>query len=350
MSDGVSIVTDSWRAVLESLGWEVQYIAGEGKTEITIDSLRLDSTQPVNEEALSASLDDSDLIIAENILTIPMNLKVSRGVKQVLTKKRVVVHHHDPPWQRDRFKSIDELPYKNPNWINVTINKLTQHQFEARGFSAINIYNAFDTCEKSGDRSKTRSQLGIKPGETLSVHPVRPIPRKNISKAIDICKHIDATYWLPSPLSQSHLHSAPEPDRPTIFDDEGYLATVERQLSASGVKQIRQPVDGMSITMPDLYAASDLVLFPSSWEGFGNPPLEAAIHSKPVVVGDYPVAAELRDFGFKWLGSDDYSAIRKAIDKPSSQNIETNRNIAIQHFSYDRLKEDLNRLIDMAGS
>jgi glycosyltransferase involved in cell wall biosynthesis len=70
--------------------------------------------------------------------------------------------------------------------------------------------------------------------------------------------------------------------------------------------------------MADLYAASDLVVFPSTWEGFGNVPVEASIHRRPVVVGDYPVAHELAELGFQWFRTMDRAAIAHAVTDPSA--------------------------------
>lgn len=90
-------------------------------------------------------------------------------------------------------------------------------------------------------------------------------------------------------------------------------------------------------------------MFPSTWEGFGNPPFEAAVHRRPVVVGRYPVADELRALGFWWLDPDDRAGIQAAIDAPPSQLLDHNRHLVEAHLSVPKTTERVNRLLFEAG-
>jgi hypothetical protein len=85
---------------------------------------------------LHAALADVDLVVVENLLSIPLNLPASRALAEVLRGRPAILHHHDPSWQRERFVHITELPPRDKAWRHVTINKLTQRQMAERGIEA----------------------------------------------------------------------------------------------------------------------------------------------------------------------------------------------------------------------
>jgi glycosyltransferase involved in cell wall biosynthesis len=101
--------------------------------------------------------------------------------------------------------------------------------------------------------------------------------------------------------------------------------------------------------MHDAYAAADAVVFPSTWEGFGNPPIEAALHRKPVAIGDYPVATELRALGFEWFDAECAADLGRFLHAPDGALLDRNRAIARTHFSYDRMAAQLAAVLHDAG-
>lgn len=326
--DGVSVVAATWQRCLEDLGWSVRTVAGDGPVDVLVPGLAFDARTPTTPQELAAALDGVDVVVVENVLTIPLHLGVSRAVATALRGRAAIVHHHDPPWQRDRFAHVTELPVDDPAWRHVTINELTRRELAERcGITSVTIRNGFDVDEPPGDREATRAALGVTPDEPLLLHPVRAIARKDVPTALALAEAVGATYWLPGPA------------------EEDYGPVLDRLLAGARCPVIRTPMP----TRADAYAACDAVLFPSTWEGFGNPPIEAAVHRRPVVVGPYPVADELRALGFWWLPADDPVPLAGALADPDVDALERNHRLAREHCSIDRLRDSIAGLLTDAG-
>jgi glycosyltransferase involved in cell wall biosynthesis len=321
--DGVSVVATSWIRALRALGFDTITVAGEGPVDRLLPGLAIGAEVPPTTAALSDALADADLVIVENLCTIPMNVPASDMVAATLRGRPAIMHHHDPPWQRERFEHITKKPYDDPAWRHVTINDLTRLQFKARGIPATTIYNGFDVDVEPGDRLASRSLLGVAPHEPLFIHPVRAIARKDIPTAVRFAEVLGGTYWL--------LGSA----------EEDYDRELQQILANARCRVLR----GWPGEMADAYAASDVVLFPSTWEGFGNPPIEAALHRKPCVVGPYEVAGELLSMGFRWFPSSNPEPLAAFLRHPDETLLDLNQMIARDRFSQRRVCDDLARLI-----
>ena len=313
MADGVSVVAGRWAAILGRLGHRVVTVAAEGPVDRLVAGLEIGAAGPPDAGKLTGALADADLVVVENLCTIPLNLPAARVLAGVLAGRPAVLHHHDPPWQRERFAHVTELPPDDPAWRHVTINRLTEAQMAARGIGATTIYNPFETDVQPGDRAGTRRLLDVHDDELLVAHPVRAIPRKDISRALRVCEDLGATYWL------------------TGATEEGYETALQGILDGAACRVVRSRAP----SVPDIYAAADAVVFTSRWEGFGNPPVEAAVHGRPAIVSHYPVAAELRALGFSWFDPDDLDPLRAHLASGDPGLIEHNRRIVQQHLSME---------------
>ena len=326
MTDGVSIVARRWMEIVASFGFDVVTVAGEGPVDRKVPGLAIDAPAPPTDAEIADALVDADLVVVENLCTIPLNVEAALGVARVLAGRPAVMHHHDPPWHRERYAHVTELPIDDPAWRHVTINDQTAAEMAAHGFDTTVIYNGFETSGP-GDRVAARRWLGVDDDEVVVAHPVRAIERKNVPAAIGLAEALDATYWLLGPA------------------EEGYGPTLDALLASARCRVIHRACD----VEADIYAAADVVAFPSTWEGFGNPPIEAALHRRPAVVGHYPFAAELRALGFRWFDPDDVAGVADFLREPDESLLDANEQLAKLHFSMGRVRDQLHTLFDDEG-
>jgi glycosyltransferase involved in cell wall biosynthesis len=314
----VSVEAGKWAWALGRLGFQVRTVAGDGRADVILPGLALDAACPPRADEVERALAGSDVVVVENLCSLPLNPAAATVVADVLRGRRAVLRHHDLPWQRPRFEGLPPPP-DDPAWVHVTVNELSRGQLAERGIEATTVYNAFDPEPPTGDRAATRAHWRVGAKHPMVVQPTRAIARKGVPTAVALAEALGAVYWLLGPT------------------EEGYEAELAEVLSRARVRVLRGLPTGR---VADAYAAADVVAFPSQWEGFGNPVIESALYRKPLAVHRYPVARELERFGFRWFDADD-----PAVVTADAELLDHNRAVARRHFSLHDLPDRIATLL-----
>ncbi len=320
----MAVEAAKWAGALERLGFTVVTVAGDGPVDHRLPGLAIGAPEPPTATEVAAVLDDADLVVVENLCSLPLNPGAASVVAGVLTGRPAVLHHHDLPWQRPWFAGHGPPP-DDARWSHVTINELSRLELAGHGITATTVYNSFDTAAGSqGDRAAGRGALGLAPADRLVLQPTRALPRKNIAGGLAVAEALRATYWLLGPA------------------EDGYGPELARLVAGARCPVVEGWPEGPPAGgVDDAYAAADVVALPSTWEGFGNPSVESAIHRRPLVVGPYPVAAELAAFGFRWFGLGRLGDAAAWLDAPDRGLLDHNLAVADAHFSLRDLPDRL---------
>lgn len=322
-SDGVAIEAAKWITALRQLGHEVRTVAGEGNADVLLKGLALDATSPPRFDELVEAVGASDLVIVENLVSLPLNVAARDVVYQLLEGRRALLHHHDLAWQRPHLAHLDG-PRDEPSWRHVTINELSRRELLEHGIEAVTLMNSFDCAPPPGDRERARARLAS-PEERLVLLPTRAIARKNLEGALRLCSSLNASLWILGPT------------------EEGYESELDRLLAMTDVTVYRGLNEDLSVH--DAYAAADLVVMPSTWEGFGNPVLESVTHRRPLALNPYPVAREIMAFGFKFFELTEIDSIDTFLSRPDEALYDHNLGIARKNFNVDDLPGRLGAIL-----
>jgi mannosylglucosylglycerate synthase len=323
----VSIEATKWQWALGQLGFTTVTVAGDGPVDRPVDGLSIGAPEPPDPVELASALDDADLVVVENLCSLPLNRAALAATAATLKGRPAILHHHDLPWQRPQFLD-DPAPPVDHRWRHVTINQLSRGQLAQRGIAATTIYNSFDLAaaggatpgrsgpRDEGGRREVRRAVGVDDDRRLVLQPTRAIPRKNVAGGLRVATELGGVYWLLGPA------------------EDGYGPELADLVAGAECPVVLGSPDGMpSLTVHEAYRACDVVTLPSTWEGFGNPTIESVAHRRPLAIGPYPVAQELLAFGFDWFALEEMERLGSWLTTPDAALLDHNLEVAAAHFS-----------------
>lgn len=281
-----------------------------------------------------------DYFLVHNIFCFGGHISAARAFDNIIKKYQIptIATHHDFFWERKEFKTpcngfLKEyvntyLPPKNDFIKHVVLSSIAQRELKKRrGIDSVVIPDIFDFSQDPWQEDKFNNglleRIGVKNNDLLFLQATRIVPRKGIELAIDFASAFNRK--MDSLRGETLYNGKKITSDSRLFlvlagyyedSDKDYYLKVKEAAQDSGVevkfingniRAKRSYNNGeKKFSLWDIYIYSDLVTFPSIWEGWGNQFIEAVFARKPVVVWEYPVFKEdIRREGYQVISLGD---------------------------------------------
>jgi glycosyltransferase involved in cell wall biosynthesis len=295
-----------------------------------------------------------DVLMPQNALAIPMQIPLGLAIARFARASgiRVLAHHHDFAWERERFwpNAVGALleeafPATGPGVGHLVINSLARDELKARTAANARVLPnvmQFEVPPHPGNADTFRRAAELESGAKVILQPTRMIPRKGIEHTIDLAARLDDPQVV---VVITH----PEPDEGTQ-----YLQRLMATADEHGV-DLRIVAAEPPVGLADAYAAADLVAYPSRIEGFGNALLETLYFRRPLLVNRYDVyVADIAPTGIEAiemdgeLTDDVVARARHWLNQPAAwrEAVEHNYDVGLRHFSYETAGKVLAAALD----
>lgn len=143
----------------------------------------------------------------------------------------------------------------------------------------------------------------IRPSERYLLHVGSAYPHKRLDLLLDVWKRLASGH------PDLHLYLAGASD---VFSER-----LDRRIKTESIPRVIQLGPVSDATLAALYANAEAFVFPTSFEGFGLPPLEALSFGTPVIASDIPVLREVLPekgvFFFKNGSADDMMRVIETV-------------------------------------
>ena len=308
-----------------------------------------------------------ELLVPQNVLTIPMHLPLGIAVTEFLAETQLptIAHHHDFYWERDRFaiNAVTDyldmaFPHRGHNIRHVVINQQAQEQLSLRkGVSSTLVPNVFkfETEPPPSDdyNANFKSDVGLDEDDIVILQPTRIVPRKGIENAIRLVGRLNEPRCK---LVITHEAGDEGMEYQHLLEELAREEQVDLRIISDRITDIRQTDEHgrKTYTLWDAYAHADLVTYLSTYEGFGNALLEAFYFRVPIVINRYSIfIQDIEPKGFNLPMMDGFvttkliSEIERILDDPTHRRAVVNANyeLATQYYGYAPLRRNLQTLI-----
>ncbi len=351
--NGVAREASKWRMGFGELGWPVTRAGGlfvdDVPGDVVVRGMWADrpggEPPPVDHETVHRLCGTHDLVVLDNAGTLFSAPLAARAWEEhaLAAGVPVVLRHHDPPWQGAPLRPVtdDAVPLHDARHLHVLINDRTRGDFARRwphlaeaGALRV-VHNSVDVDGlRGGARERTRAELGVERDDILVTHPARADgPSKNIPGAVRFARELAAR------LDRSPGQRPGQRVRYWLTDDMARPPDAVAAALADAPGLVRGHVEHQA----DLYAAADLVVLSSTWEGWGLPVVEAAAARRIVVAGPYPILAEIQSFGVTTYDLTAAAAVVRLAERPEALRrlLDANEAAVRTHFDLAALPSTL---------
>lgn len=398
--DGVALETEKWIDVLERLGHEVFVISGEfefwkmdqehhdhfpllsffspavkweqrkafyepdNDPGPILDHIK-DIANKITEKLLHwVQVNKIEVLLSENASALPSHLAMGVAIKKLVqrTGLPIVTHDHDFHWERGtRYSSIhdevntlinDTFPLLLPDVRHAVINTFGVETFKNKfNLEATMVPNVMDFERAYGIPNKDNryflKNLGVAEDEIALLQVTRIVRRKGIETAVSLIDKLNDKK-VKLIITGNNNDDQNREYYNEIVDQIHDLNLASQVIFASHM--VRDHKD-----LSDVYAHGRACTYFSTYEGFGNAFVEAALAKKPIFVNNYkPVyMQDIGSKGFETVQLEDNHLSNDKVKKMTDiiYNEEYSREIGAynhalgkKYFSFDVLEEKLNDL------
>lgn len=372
-------------------------------TEITQFYIDVIATQHVERLNYLFDSEKIDIIIPENILSMPMQIPLAVALTQIIKERNIptIASHHDFYFERRRFRksTIQNIlkecyppiyPCIKHLVINSKLHKLLKNpdkiDYSPKPLQSVDSYILPNTFDYDFDPDKTytdvidvpfvprkdtynrdfRESLGFSRDDILLLQNTRIVSRKNIERSIDLLKMIKEKrpenadkYKLVISLSSMDegneyynklieyiREKGLSIGRSTLsFNRMGDVVFTGERVGSTRRKERGKKIYHYLDTFPNC----DFVVYPSAYEGWGNVTGEATQAKKPVLINKHPIyMSDIRKYGFKFIEINNkitpsvVNSVLEILEKPGLR-----KRIVEHNFRVGKKNIGLNRIWDI---